>query len=72
MSKKANSPTGQQIKDFRKQHRNLTQQKLADSLYGVTVQSIQAWENGRRNCPPIVWWAMLLTWDDIDLWREGK
>ncbi len=63
------SPTAQMIKDLRKRH-NLTQQRLADSLYGIKVSTVANWEAGRRNCPPIIWWAMVLTWDQRDLWLE--
>ena len=64
-------PKGYQIQDLRKRHK-ITQQKLADSLYGVEVHSIQNWEGGRRNCPAIIWWAMVLTWDKVDLWVEEQ
>lgn len=50
--KKEISPRPYQIKDLRKRH-GITQQKLADSLYGVSVESVVNWENDRRNCPPI-------------------
>ena len=61
----------EKIKDLRKRH-NLTQKKLAESLYGIKQDSVINWENNRRNCPDIVWWAIKLTWDQIDLWEERK
>lgn len=63
-------PTRQDIKDLRKRH-NLTQEKLAESLYGIKLETLRSWEKGQRNCPSIVWWAMVLTWDKRDLWEEG-
>jgi len=61
--------TPEKIKDLRKRHR-LTQAKLAESLYGIKKERIADWETGRRSMPKIVWWAMVLTWDRIDLWEE--
>ena len=63
------TPTPQMIKDLRKRHR-LRQKDLADSLYGIKYDRIPDWETGRRKCPSIVWWAMVLTWDKKDLWEE--
>ena len=59
------------IKDLRKRH-GLTQKKLADSLFYVRKDSISNWETGYRNCPAVVWWAMKLTWDHVDLWEEEQ
>lgn len=64
-------PTPQQIRDLRTRHR-LSQEKLAESLYHIKATNIAHWENGRRNCQPIVWWAMVLTWDKKDLWAEER
>lgn len=58
------------IKALRKRH-GLTQKKLADSLYGVKEARIPNWEAGRRNCPSIIFWAMVLTWDKVDLYSIG-
>jgi len=63
------SPKPYEIRALRARH-NLTQNHLADSLYGIRRRSIPGWEGGIRNCPPIVWWAMVLTWDKKDLWVE--
>lgn len=63
------SPRPYQIRDLRRRH-NLTQQALADSLYGIKKGRVVDWECDRRNCPPITWWAMVLTWDKRDLWVE--
>ena len=62
---------GVDIKELRKRH-GITQKELAYSLYGITTENVQSWESGRRNCTPIVWWAMVLTWDKVDLWKDGK
>lgn len=63
-------PAGYMIRDLRKRH-NLTQQQLADSLYGnFTGRIIGDYERGERNCMPLTWWAMVLTWDGRDLWQE--
>ena len=51
-------PTRQDIKDLRKRH-NLTQEKLADSLYGIKLETLRSWEKGQRNCPSIVCRAAL-------------
>ena len=67
------------IKDLRRRH-HITQKQLADSLYGIKFERIADWESinpktgkPRRNCPDIVWWAMKLTWDKVDLWEgEGE
>ncbi len=69
MVKKELSPDPQDIKDLRKRH-GITQKQLCNSLYGVKQDRIGEWERGWRSCPPIVWWAMLLTWDRRDLWVE--
>jgi len=63
------NPTPEEIKDLRRRNK-LTQHQLADSLYGVKRERIADWETGRRQCPPITWWAMVLTWDSRDLWQE--
>jgi DNA-binding XRE family transcriptional regulator len=62
-------PTPEQILDLRKRH-HITQNQLADSLYGIKRERIGDWESGRRACPSIIWWAILLTWDKRDLWEE--
>ena len=62
------NPKPEEIRALRARH-ELTQSKLADSLYHITVKAVQEWEAGRRNCPPIIWWAMKLTWDKVDLQR---
>ena len=54
------------IRDLRERH-NLTQVQLADSLYGIKRARIADWESGRRGCPPLVWWAMVLVWDKVDI-----
>lgn len=59
----------EEIKDLRRRH-HLTQKQLADSLYHIKEERISDWELGRRNCPDIIWWAMVLTHDHIDLWEE--
>ena len=63
------NPRPEEILELRKRH-NLTQNKLADSLYGVKRARIADWENGRRQCPALAWWAMVLVWDKVDLWDE--
>ena len=62
-------PTPQDIKDLRRRYR-ITQDQLADSLYGVKRPRIYDWESGNRQCPSLTWWAMVLTWDHKDLWVE--
>ena len=64
----ARKPKSEEIKQLRERH-GLTQNQLADSLYGIKRERIADWENGRRDCPPIIWWAMVLTWDKVDLWE---
>jgi len=59
----------EEIKDLRRRNK-LTQNQLADSLYGIRRERIPEWEAGRRTCPEITWWAMCLTWDGRDLWQE--
>lgn len=54
------------VKQLRERH-NITQVELADSLYGIKRARIADWESGRRGLPPLVWWAMVLTWDKRDL-----
>lgn len=60
----------EEIKDLRARHR-ITQKQLAESLYGVSEQSVASWESGRRGCPDIIFWVMKMIWDDIDLREEG-
>jgi predicted transcriptional regulator len=67
----AHRPRPFEIKALRRRHK-ITQWQLADSLYGVKRARISDWETGRRDCPPIVWWAMVLTWDKVDLWEEEQ
>lgn len=62
-------PSPEQIRDLRRRHK-LTQEQLANSLYGVRVQQVAAWESGRRGCTPNVWWSMCLIHDKRDLWEE--
>lgn len=54
------------VKALRERH-GITQKELADSLYKVKRARIADWESGRRGLPPLVWWAMVLTWDGHDL-----
>ena len=63
------SPKPEEIRELRARHK-LTQDKLADSLYGIKRARVPDWEAGRRNCPPNTWWCMRLIWDGIDLWNE--
>jgi len=63
------SPKPEEIRELRARHK-LTQDKLADSLYGIKRARVPDWEAGRRTCPPIIWWAMKLTWDKEDIWNE--
>lgn len=70
--RKERSPEPKDVKELRKRH-HITQQQLADSLYGVKVERIHDWEregpNG-RNCPPLTWWVMKALWDEVDLRDE--
>ena len=68
---KKQSVSAEEIVDLRERH-NLTQKKLAESLYGINKDSVSNWETGYRNCPAIVWWAMNLTWDHVDIWEEEQ
>lgn len=54
------------VRALRERH-GITQNQLADSLYGIKRARIADWESGRRGLPPIVWWAMVLTWDGHNL-----
>lgn len=63
------SPTKEEVRALRIRHR-LTQKKLAESLYDISTTQVINWESGRRNCPGIILWAMVLTWDKMDLWSE--
>lgn len=62
-------PRSYEIRALRARHK-LTRDQLALSLYDVKHGRIVDWENDRRSCPPMIWWAMVLTWDKIDLWAE--
>lgn len=55
-----------EIKALRERH-NLTQRQLAESLYMVKRERITDWETGRRDCPAMVGWAMILQWDGQDI-----
>ena len=59
-------PTPEKMKELRARH-GISREELALSLYGIKPDRVTDWELGRRNCPPIVWWAMVLTWDKKDL-----
>ena len=63
------TPTPEDIKALRKRHR-ITQDVLADSLYGIKRARVPDWEAGRRTCSEIIWWAIWLTWEKEDLWLE--
>ena len=63
--------TPEMIKELRKRH-HITQQKLAASLFHINRERITDWESGRRNCPPIIWWAIKITWDKIDIWGKDE
>ena len=65
----AKQPRPYEIKNLRRRHK-ITQKQLADSLYGIKKDRVVDWECDRRVCQPIVWWAMKLTWDKVDLWEE--
>lgn len=65
------TPTGEDLKNLRERH-DLTQNELADSLYGVRRESLPAWEQGRRNCPPSIFWQMVTVWDEMDLRVEEE
>lgn len=62
-------PKGYEIRALRRRHK-LTQGDLAESLYDVKEGTIRDWENGRRKCASMNWWAIVLTWDKIDLWSD--
>lgn len=68
-------PIGREISSLRERH-DLSQKKLAESLYGIRQDNIAHWEKGRRNCPPWVFWVMVKIWDGMDLrtqeeeWKE--
>ena len=62
-------PKGYENRALRRRH-NLTQQQLADSLYGVKRVTVADWEIDRRKCGPMSWWAIVLIWDKIDLWSD--
>ena len=64
-------PRPYEIIQLRKRH-GITQQQLADSLYDVKRTQIADWEIGRRRCRPLEWWAMVLTWDKVDLWEKEQ
>lgn len=55
------------IVSLRKRH-GITQKRLAESLYDIKYARIPDWESGRRSCPPIIFWGMVLTWDKIDIY----
>ena len=58
------------IKAIRKRH-SLTQAKLAEAIYDCSTRKIGSWEIGARNCPAIYLWAIVLTFDKIDLYDYG-
>ncbi len=58
-----------EIRALRERH-HLTQRGLADSLYGVKRERITDWETGRRDCPDLVAWAMILTWDGLNIMSQ--
>ena len=63
--------TVEMIKGLRKRH-HITQAQLAESLFHIKRDRIADWECGRRNCPPIIWWAMKMTWDHEDIWGKDE
>ena len=63
--------TVEMIKDLRKRHK-ITQVQLAKSLFHISKHRIADWECGRRNCSPITWWAMKMTWDHEDIWGTDE
>lgn len=67
----ARSPSSKQFRELKERH-GLTYVTMSDPLYGVSKRSIQNWANGRRECPPLVWWALVLHFDGVDLRYAGK
>jgi DNA-binding XRE family transcriptional regulator len=67
----AESPRPYEIVNLRRKHK-ISQATLADSLYGVRRSKLSDWETGKHKCPPMAWWAMVLTWDKRDLWEEER
>ena len=64
-------PKPYEIRELRKRH-GISREELARSLYHIKVSRIIDWELDRRKCPPIIWWAMRVTWDQVDLWEEEQ
>ncbi len=63
---------GNLILHLRQRH-NITQKQLAASLYGdIDAKRISGWENNRRGCRPLTFWAMVLIWDKVDLWDRKQ
>jgi transcriptional regulator with XRE-family HTH domain len=60
-------PRGYEVRALRRRH-GLTQKQLAESMYEVSEKSVRDYENGRRHCSAMNWWAMVLTHDKLDLW----
>lgn len=56
------------IKNFREKH-NLTQQQMSD-MYGININTIQNWEQGRSKCPDYV--VELLIFDQFHRKMEKK
>jgi len=65
------SPSGEDIRNLRMRYK-ITQKELAESLYDIKEARISEWERGVRNCPGIVWWAMILTWDKVDIYGDPE
>lgn len=64
-------PRPYEIGALRRRHK-ISRKELAESLYGIEPGTIQSYELGRRRCHPLTWWAMVLTWDKIDLWADEE
>lgn len=64
-------PTAEDIKALRERH-GLTREQLANSLYKCEEGTIQSYELGRRHCHPLTFWAMVMTWDKMDLRHDEE
>lgn len=68
--RKVMKPTPEDLRALKARH-HLTAATMAEPLYGVSKKSIENWVGGRRECPPLAWWALVLHFESIDL-RDAR
>jgi len=63
---KEHKPSPEEIRALLQRH-NVTPLEAEKRLYGIKSKRFYDWMTGRRDCPAVVWWQLVLEFDGIDL-----